>query len=259
MHIKRKNGSLIVDAACCMPIFIIGICMLLFLIAQAGIEETTQYALTQSARSCARTYAVASDEEIKIPAAAATYKVQWESILLSEWGGEHPDAKITELSFENNTILPEGNISIDHVVYASGEVLTFLPFPEYFTLDPASQKKVVFRPFVGESVQNTAGDMTGVYIFPKRGERYHSASCYILRDGNIEVLLTSKLREEKNPCKSCSPEKLPNGAKVYMFSVKSDVYHKKSCPTITKRYICIPKGEAISQGYTPCRICGGGN
>ena len=120
-----------------------------------------------------------------------------------------------------------------------------------------SCKKVVFRPFVGESIQNITGDTMRVYVFPRSGERYHLSSCYILKNGNLEILLTAELKRKRQPCKLCSPNELSLGAKVYMYSSINSIYHRKSCSAITKNYVSISKGEAIYQGYTACNICGG--
>ena len=44
-----KRGSLIVDAAICLPFFVIAIAMLLMLIAQTGREESVTRAMVKSA------------------------------------------------------------------------------------------------------------------------------------------------------------------------------------------------------------------
>lgn len=246
------------DAACCMPIFIIAICTLLFLIAQAGMEETLQYTMIQSARCSVKAYAVPQSSDVRVLAGSAAFKVQWESMLYAEWGGEQPGASITKLSFNNETVLPGSDVSIDNIVHACGMLKTVIPFPKAPVQSPVIKKNITFRPFVGESVQNVPFDNTRVYVFPKSGERYHSLSCSILQGGTMEAFLTSGFRKAKEPCKICNPQNLPDGSKVYMFTSDSRIYHRQACPTITKSYVCISRGEAISQGYTPCLLCGGG-
>lgn len=154
--------------------------------------------------------------------------------------------------------MPAKNISIDHIARAHAQVEHKISLPNHIVGNPTSLKKAVYRPFVGESEQETPYDMTRVYVFPKSGERYHVLSCYILRSGGIELCLTSALRRDKQPCRICKPQELPNGASIYMVQSESGIYHRQSCPTITKKYVSMSKSEAISQGYTPCQICGGG-
>lgn len=246
------------DAACCMPVFILAVCTLLFLITQAGMEETFHYTVIQSARCSAKAYAVPQDSQIRTLAGTAAFKVQWENMLYSEWGSEQPETSITELSFNNEAVLGGSAVSIDNIARAGGMLKTVIPVPNAAAQPPIITKGVTFRPFVGESIQNASQDAARVYVFPKSGERYHSLSCSILQGGTVEVFLTSGLRKAMEPCKICDPQKLPDGSNVYKFAAGSGIYHRQVCATITKSYICISRGEAMAQGYTPCLLCGGG-
>jgi len=109
-----------------------------------------------------------------------------------------------------------------------------------------------FRPFSG--IKDDEGDRL-VFIFPKRGIRYHVAGCRTLNSGEIESILTAEIRRTYSPCKICKPDTLPDGATVYLYSESSRIYHKQNCATITKTYEKISAEEADSRGYTPCKIC----
>ena len=256
MRIKNKSGFLIVDAACCLPVFLIAIGILLSLIAQCGIEETTQYALAQSARCSARAYIAGEESETCSLIGSTAFMAHWKGLLYREWANMQPETHVRHLHFGEEVFLSDQNISIDCIARAAVEVENKIP--RSTVKNPVSTKKIVFRPFVGESLQRTPYDMSRVYVFPKSGERYHTRSCYILQGGGVELLLTEKVRAEKEPCRICNPQKLPNGASIYVVQFESGIYHRQSCPTITKDYVCMSRSEAIAQGYTPCHICGGG-
>jgi len=258
MCIKNKRGFLIVDAAFCLPVFLLAFATLLFLIAQCGVEETVQYSLIQSARSTSRVLCLCEEEDDVSTVGFAAFHVNWERLIYSEWNEKQPETMIVKLSFGEDVVLAENNIAIDHISRAYAVAENKVPFLQAFIDDPFSLKKVVYRPFVGESEQSTSYDATRVYVFPKHGERYHARSCYILHGGGIEVLLTEKFRRENKPCPLCTPQELPNGSNVYIVKQESNIYHRKSCPTITKSYVCMSKSEAISKGYTPCQLCQGG-
>jgi len=113
-------------------------------------------------------------------------------------------------------------------------------------------QNLAFRPFSG--VDDKDGD-TLVYIFPKRGERYHIAGCPTMKAGEIETILTDQIRRRYKACEICKPETLPNGAPVFLYSDSSRIYHKKSCATITKSYEKLSKSLAEERGYTPCMHC----
>ena len=116
---------------------------------------------------------------------------------------------------------------------------------------------IVYRPFIGAEESEEADD-TRVYVFPKRGQRYHIRSCIILREGAVETVLSKALRKKYSSCKICKPGSLKNGALVYMFSEGSSVYHRKHCASISKAFVSMGLSEARREGYTPCMLCFGG-
>ncbi|HPF18602.1 MAG TPA: hypothetical protein PLY08_03350 [Bacillota bacterium] len=256
---NRRRGSLIVDAACCIPVFIIAITTLLFLILQCGIEETVCHVLVQSARCSARAAALASVEEEADRRIRSVFAVSWEGMLLSEWGLDHPDAALCELRTGETAELAGGSLQVDHLTRARVSVKNALFSKSAMSADPKSYKNGLFRPFVGESAQIGSYDPVQVYVFPKRGERYHVRDCPVLQGGQVEVVLTEEIRRRYRACELCRPEALPNGAPVWLYSAESRVYHRHTCASITKSYICMSRSEAIASGYTPCRICGGGH
>ena len=190
-----RRGSLFVDAACCLPIFILSICLLLSLINQAGSEQNTYAKMVRRAKT-----------QVDIIAASG-------------------------LNIDTDVLFQLG---------APGNGV-FL--------------KVIYRPFIGEAERIAREEDGLVYVFPKRGIRYHVDGCSTMRDGDIEIILTAAARRRYRACRICKPGELPNGAYVCIYSDASGVFHRRSCASVTKSFETMTRSEAAEQGYTPCLLC----
>jgi hypothetical protein len=151
-----------------------------------------------------------------------------------------------------------GNVSIDQLNWATVSCSRKALFSLLGTNGIRSVRSYVFRPWRGESKQLFDADDERVYVFPKYGEKYHSAGCRIMKEGSVEAILTEQLKRRYSACKTCKPSSLTYGSLVFMFSDGSRVYHRKECPCITKYYVSMPKSEAEAEGYAPCFFCRGG-
>jgi len=249
-----KSGSLTVDAACSLPIFIVAMALLIMLIPQAGIEESAVRGMTQSALATMDTASVCGPDP-PAGASAAVYLAEFSLYKRSE--GNINGVYSAPVRFGGSETLA-GGIYIDNIAAASALIRTNMPVPGMFFRYIYASKNLVFRPFAGESAEAAGADPVRVYVFPKRGERYHIAACSVLKNGGVQTVLNASLRKRLKACSLCHPEGLPDGAPVYMYSSASGAFHRKSCSIVTKTYISIPRSEAIEQGYTPCMICGGG-
>lgn len=270
--LKRKGsrGSIIVDAACSLPIFIIAMGIILMLIAQSGIEDTVSYAMNQAsddvvialAGSDAVTGAIdeasdAGDSSVARKAAAtAAFSLGLKSTLANEWSNDTPQVRLSWLGCDLEYCLP-GGINIDNLISVNVGIGTRIPFASSFLKTQYTGRDLLFRPWVGESEQDAEYDDTRVYIFPKRGEHFHCASCSCLKNGEIQVVLTDKVRKQYSACTTCHAGTLPNGAAVFLMSQGSGAFHRKSCPCITKAYECVALSDAKSMGYSACALCGG--
>ena len=195
-HISTSNrGSLFVDAACTLPVFIISICLLLSLINQAGAEETAFRDMASRAKT-----------QVDLIAASG-------------------------LDFETDVLFQTARPG-------NGVLL-----------------KLVYRPFCGESRKIADEDDELVYVFPKRGIRYHKAGCSTMVEGDREIILTNAVRRTYSACRICKPGTLPNGAYVCLYTENSSVYHRRSCASITKTFETMTRSEAEQKGYTPCLLC----
>lgn len=195
-HLSINNrGSLFVDAACTLPVFIISICLLLSLINQAGAEETAFRDMASRAKT-----------QVDVIAASG--------------------------------IDPETDVLFQTARPGNGVLL-----------------KLVYRPFRGESRSIADEDDELVYVFPKRGIRYHRAGCATMVEGDREIILTNSVRRSYAACRICKPGALPNGAYVCLYTENSSVYHRRSCASITKTFETMTRSEAEQKGYTPCLLC----
>ena len=190
-----KRGSVTVDAACCLPVFVLTMCLLLSLINQAGAEQQAYADMASRA------------------------KLQVDAIAVS--------------GLDINT-----------------DVLIQLARPGNGVL-----LRLIYRPFTGESDKIASGDDELVYVFPKRGIRYHREGCLTMKEGDIELVLTAAVRRRYKACRICKPGSLPNGALVCVYSESSGVYHKRTCASVEKSFETMTKSEAEEQGYTPCMHC----
>ena len=124
---------------------------------------------------------------------------------------------------------------------------------------------LVTRAFVGKKrscESMTDDEMSGagaepVFIFPKRGEKYHREGCTFLRAASTSGALTSGIRSKYAPCPICGSRNAADGTLVYYFPAAGESYHLRNCPSLQRHYVEIDKKDAVSRGYTPCSKCGG--
>lgn len=241
----RKKGSLIVEAAIILPIFILTLLSLILVIRIIGCEENVmrQY-VTESEKSAKEAYAVNAISNIVLEsrlkkALEEAEKIKLENLNLVDLGGK---VRVSRLTYQVKYPLPE-------------------PFGR--TLDFG--EALLFRNFVGSKGDSPPMPTTEleenkeshvVYIFPRAGEKYHSKGCRIVKAAAILRVLSPSLRKNYKPCKHCKPKDIPDGSKVCCFP-SGDVFHSPTCFTVKRYVIEMQKQDAEYRGYTPCSICGG--
>lgn len=260
---KGSKGSIIVDAACCLPVFIVALCILLMLIAQTGIEDTVFFTMSRAADTAVSVIAAADTDENSstgIPEKAAAYSAFAASLRTgtgSDWtSSSRPSVRISSMDFDLEETLADGT-HIDRMIRADISFDTKIPVPGTFIRKISSSRTILFRPWCGESKQGSSFDDTQVFIFPKHGEHYHNANCSCLKNGEIQTILNKSLRKRYSGCSTCHADRLADGSPVFLMSSGSGAYHRKTCPCITKAYESIALSDARSMGYTPCGLCGG--
>ena len=126
-----------------------------------------------------------------------------------------------------------------------------LRFREFLLAHPFTGEAPEDGP-LGEEALEEDGD--AVWVFPRRGERYHIKECRIVTVYPFEGILSASLRRKYEPCSNCHPESLPNGTPVYVFTTGS-VYHRRSCASVTRYVVPMAEEQAKEKGYTPCSYC----
>ncbi|MBP5750377.1 MAG: hypothetical protein J6X24_06275, partial [Firmicutes bacterium] len=118
--VKDCRGSLIVDAAVCLPVFLIAMGLLLILIMQAGTEDTLVRALVAAGDSCVKAEAAgeaAGMEGADYILEAGAFTASLKIALAKEWDEGPPVHVIGFLTEQKAQIA--GNISIDHLNWAT--------------------------------------------------------------------------------------------------------------------------------------------
>jgi len=124
-------------------------------------------------------------------------------------------------------------------------------FSEVLLAHPFTGEKPLDGP-LGEETLEEDGD--SVWVFPRRGERYHKKECRIVTVYPFERILGAALRRQYEPCRNCHPAELPNGTPVYVFTT-GGVYHRRSCASVTRYVVPMAEEQAQERGYTPCSYC----
>jgi hypothetical protein len=254
----QRRGSIAVESAILLPLFIIGILTIGYLLKFCMISEGVHHAL--------------SDEAHKIMAEAPLlpYPIFGEQDIVKrindESRGEAQNVRVGRFLYRMPGISKSGQIYTD-LIAASVSFETPLKLPRLFISELEGERTILCRAFVGMEQQGSPkpfsemeeDDSGGtVWIFPRAGERYHDEHCAYIENNPREVLLDKNVRSRYTPCKLCKPDARRDGTLVYCFFTSGKAYHSGEC-TIVERYVIeIGKEEAESQGYTACSKCGGG-
>lgn len=245
---NKKRGSVFVEAAVFLPIFLVGLLTLALFMRIIAIEETSIHILSDEAR----TFSV-----MPIP---FHFTGESERRLRSAWGGELGKVRVTEL----RTGLSQGGTEDLVKARLTYEIKLPLPIPLLKKTKESSQ--LVFRQFTGKGPWNEPmdfsemekeGEDSMVWVFPRAGERYHNKRCSFIAVDPERRLLSQQLRGRYNPCSLCRPQELPDGSAVYCYPRSGEVYHRESCKSVSRYVVEMDRQIAEKRGYTPCRKCGG--
>ena len=252
-----KRGSLTVEAAIFLPLFIIGIMTIGYLLKLSMIEENVFHSFTDESRKLAI--------ESRIQPIPLTYKKDLLNRLDEENKGEISNVQLSPLLFKMPGVGMSGKLYTDLI----GASITYeipLKIKPIFKREIKGEETILFRAFVGK---DNSGEIKSfdemeekdeglvVWIFPRAGERYHGEHCSYIKNNPKEMLLNKKIRSKYNPCELCKPSGVSDGSLVYCFTTSGEVYHRGNCYIVERYVISIGKEDAIDQGYTECSKCGG--
>lgn len=266
----RKKGSLTVEAAIFLPVFLIAMLLMAYLIRMVAVEESVMHVLSdEGGRLAATAYLGQMEETAHLP-----LQELLESRLL---GKTALTLKIRERVAEETRLAESLRTSrynylyteagLDELIRIEVSYRVRLPFIlgrfDGFSFTDTLQT----RGFLGAAARGEPlgygpmeeeQEFQSTFVFPKYGERYHVESCSTIAVYPQEHFLNRSIRNRYTPCEICDPGHLPDGSRVYCFPQAGEVYHKGSCPTVEKSTAEIDREEALRTGYTPCKLCGGG-
>ncbi|MDR3294805.1 MAG: hypothetical protein LBT26_03100 [Clostridiales Family XIII bacterium] len=249
---NSKRGSLTVEAAIFLPLFIISILTISYLIKFLAVQENVMHSLADEAHSLA---------------AAAVYtpypiffENDAEKRISQENGDEIENFEISLFLYRFRLL----NYSEQIRITADYDIGVKLPLAAIDRI-PASVT-VLCRAFTGKD--NAAEPMpvseieeekesVTVWIFPRAGTKYHGENCAYIKVYPRETALSESVRRQYEPCKLCKPGELSNGSLVYCFQKSGEVFHSGSCTSVERYVVSIEKEEAEARGYSPCSKCGG--
>lgn len=249
-RLGRKNGSYIVEAAIILPLFLIAVLVMSSVILMyACIESCTFTAAAEARRSAAE--AAIADSGALLPHRIKTSIQKDHSQIES--------ARVTDYGYRVS------RWGQDELIAVSMSLRLRTRNPMGLRAKADYRLSVVTRAYVGrirdmESMSEdelSGADAEPVFIFPKRGERYHSKGCGFLTAASTSGTLTSSVRRKYKPCPLCGSRKASSGARIYYFPSAGEAYHLSGCSALQRNYIEIDKKDAIARGYTPCSKCGG--
>lgn len=263
-RLMNKRGSMVVEAAIFLPIFIIGMITLGYLVKFNAVQENVFHSF--------------ADETGKLAAEASIkpYALNYKSRVINRVNDENnngnnhiiKDVNVTNHWYRIPYNIPSQTDLVDvqtDIIAASIDYDISIGLPVRFINSIPASDTIVCRAFVGD--QQTSSPMPFsdmekdedselVWVFPKYGTKYHDENCSVIKNDPREQLLSSQIRNVYSPCKTCKPSDLRDGNLVYCF-ITGDVYHKGECSTVTKYVTSIQKDDAINRGYGACSKCGG--
>lgn len=246
---NTKQGSVTVEAAIVLPLFLVAVIAVGWLMKAAAIEEDMGFAAMNEGRQLAMTaYNIDYNPLFPVTTSAKIAKCK-EGVR---------DVKIRDYKY----LYRDGEL--DNLIHFSVSYETDGGLPFFDTvLSPKLQ--FTLRAFRGCDNRGAASyeelekeqESEEVWVFPRYGERYHSETCSFISVYPRKMILNAGVRRNYDSCKMCDSGGIENGHSVYCFKA-GGAYHYGSCPTVDKYVVRMEKRDAESRGYTPCLKCGGG-
>lgn len=246
----NKKGSYLLEAAISLPVFIIAVIVMCSVILMyACIEECAFTAAAEMRRGAAE--ATLADTSVTLP-----YRIK-KAIM-----ADHScisSARVTDAGFRCE------RWGIDELLAVNIRLRLKTVNPLGIKAAADYDLALATRAYVGRERDEdsmTADefadyDAEAVFIFPKRGEKYHSKGCAFLKAASTSAVLSESLRRKYRSCPLCHSSRAGAGSLVYYFPADGEDYHLPGCPSLQRNYIEIERAAAIKRGYTACSKCGG--
>lgn len=266
---RNTKGSVMVEAAIFLPVFIIAVLSIGFIMKVFYVQEYMQHILADEVSK----QGVEAYSNLKLENQQDALMSNIKDRMNGKCNNLHMNQMpqmlhykylfngIYEKNHENHI---KYNVNSDHLIEAVVLCKVDLPFKMRFTDDYDLIQRVIVRGWVGterpadpmsfdDMSNKNAGTL--VYVFPHSGEKYHKESCYIISDAHSPCLLTHALMTKYGPCKICDAGSLSLGSKVYIFRKSGTHFHSEACILVQEHVVGLELREAIDKGYKPCKIC----
>lgn len=251
-RVINKKGSVTVETAIFLPIFILALVSLVYYINVFSVQENVYYCTFEEMSRLASKSSVVK------------YSPGFTKQLKSRIKEENP--VITDLEINRFRYLYwDGDM--DNLISVDGSYSLELQLPTGFGHLYPFDVKVKGRGFTGlrkngdlmsfEEMESE-GLWEPVWVFPMSGEKYHTSTCTYVRANARELVLNSEIKRKYEPCSLCDADTLTQGTLVYCFLENGSVYHRNTCRQIERYAMEMNKTDAVDKGYTPCSKCGGG-
>lgn len=271
MFVKRKRGSVTVEAGILLPLVIIGILTLAFLIKVIYFQEMIFHTLVNEAR---KTSTEAYLYELKIlskglagellsigPQNYLIFESRIHNSLLNDSEKNPQNLKINQFRY----LYCEKGIEDLIKIQLSYSIKLSLPIGYVRSVNIV--QGVLMRAWTGieeyrqpmpfafmEKVEKSRT----VFVFPRKGERYHKRECSFISSQPSMEMLSDAIRNSFEPCAVCDASEKPKGSIIFCFKEYGKAYHSSDCPIVDKYIIEIEVSEAEKKGYQACSKCGGG-
>ena len=248
--VTNKKGSYLVEAAISLPIFLIAlIVMNSIILMYACIEDCNFIAANEIRLGAAES--VIADTSIAVP-----YRVR------KEIEGKHDQIESARLV---DSLYRGSRWGVDELIAFDYRLTLSTHNPLGIKAEAGYDLALVTRAYIGRERDESSmsadefmdNDAEAVFIFPKRGEKYHSEGCGFLRAASRSAALTPAIKQKYRSCPLCKSGQAKNGSLIYYFPSAGEDYHRPGCASLQRNYIELDKSTAIERGYTPCSKCGG--
>ena len=248
--LKNRRGSYIVESTIVLPVFFIAVMVMSSVILMYACIENCSFMTAVEMRKCAAE-AIYTDTYMLMP-----YRLKKE---IEKTHSQVDSTRVTDYGYR------ESRWGQDELIALTIDMRLKTANPLGIRAKADYDLSLVTRAYVGKIRDNpamSADEMSGadsepVFIFPKRGERYHSEGCGFLTAASTSGVLNSSVKKKYKSCPLCGSGKAKKGSRIYYFPSAGEDYHLPGCSALQRNFIEIDKRDAIERGYTPCSKCGG--
>ncbi len=248
-----KKGSVTVEAAIFLPLFVIAVLTVAFSMRWILYEiQVTSLAMDEAHRLAITAY-YKEKESTDI-----TTSLLLNARIVSR---SNDETSLNGMCYVSAYNTDNESQSYTDIVHLSVSYSRSIPFPSLIQTPSPGETTLIFREFVGRTTvlstetEDVTEDDSVVWVFPVAGERYHLENCPFIQVYARQTTLSTSVRRKYTPCAHCNPEKLGDGNYVFVFPNQGKSYHQGNCFVVDRYVVAMMKSAAEERGYTPCKTC----